>query len=256
MSSLSRGFAILELVADNQELGIAFPEIVLRTGFPNSSCFMLLKELVELQYLTFDEGTRHYFVSLKVTGLASPVMREYNLTKIAHPFMLKLSAEVQHTCNLGILRQGSGVYVDVLYATNYGIKLLSEVGSPFPLHCTAMGKVLLAYSSPEIRDQLLCEPLKAYTEKTIVNKQVLLSQLDKVKQDGFSVEIEEVTRGIECTSAPVFDYSNNIIAAVSIAAPFFALEGPDERLKIRAALLHSTRLMSDAFGYRDARENR
>lgn len=249
MSSLARGFAILELIAENQEQGIAFPEIVQRTGFPNSSCFMLLKQLVELQYLIFDEGTRRYFVSLKVAGLAGPVMREYNLTKIAHPFMLKLSGEVQHTCNLGVLGQDCGIYVDVLYATNYGIKLLSEVGSPFPLHCTAMGKVLLAYSSAERREALLCDPLKAYTEKTITDKQTLLAQLDAVKKNGFAVEAEEVTRGIECTSAPVFDYKNTVIAAVSIAAPIFTLEEPQERPRIRAALLAHTRLISEAFGY-------
>lgn len=252
MSSLARGFAILELVARNQAQGVTFPEIIQHTGLPNSSCFRLLKELVELNYLIFDEATRRYYVSLKIVNIGSSAVKEASLTKIARPFMEKLFDESGQTCNLGILGEQTGVFVDVLYATSYGIKLLSAVGNPFPLHCTALGKVLLAYSTPEERDRVLSRPLQSYTESTITDPASLLQILAQVRADGYAIEHEETTRGIECVAAPVFSHEKKVIAAVSVAMPFFAIDSPDEKDRIRALVLKYTTLMSETFGYHPA----
>lgn len=249
MSSLSRGLKILELVAEDQDRGVTFPEILQRSGFPNSSCYRILQELTDLNFLRFDTATRRYFLTMKITRIGGTVMKEYSLTKIAHPFLEKLFEESGQTCNLGILGKDSGIFVDVLYATNYGIKLLSEVGNPFPLHCTAMGKVLLAHQDRDTRKKLIKHPLQSYTERTITDRDLLEKELEKVLQNGYAMEHEEVTRGIECIAAPIFNHEKVNIAAVSAAIPFFAIEDPNEKGRIRKLVLTYAALMSEAFGY-------
>lgn len=250
MSSLVRGFKILELVANNQDRGVTFPEILQRTGYPNSSCFRILKELTELNYLRLDKAERRYFVSLKIAGIGGCVMKEYSITKIARPFMEKLFEESGQTCNLGILGKDTGIFVDVLYATSYGIKLLSEAGNPFPLHCTALGKVLLAHADASVREAVLHLPLQVYTERTTTDRKLLEQELAEITVNGYSIEHEETTRGIECVAAPIFDYRKTNIAAVSVATPFFVIEAPSERERIRNLVITYAGLMSEAFGYR------
>lgn len=250
MSSLSRGLEILEYVAANQAKGVAYPQILSHTGFPASSCFRVLKELTELNYLTFDEDTRKYYVSMKLAGIGASVTRENNMSKLLHPYLEKLREESNKTCNLGVMNKDSGMFLDVLYSHNNAIKLLSQVGAPFPLHCTAMGKVLLAYSTQKTRDRILSMELRPLTDRTITQRDTLERQLEQVRRDGYASEHEESTRGIHCFSAPIFDYQKMNVAAVSMACPYFEFEIPGEPERIIALVKRYALEMSEALGYR------
>ena len=249
MSSLSRGLEILEFVASHQSKGVAYPQILSHTGFPASSCFRILKELVELNYLTFDEETRKYYVSLKLAGIGSSVTRENNIVKLLHPYLEKLREESNKTCNIGIMNKESGMFLDVLYSHSNTIKLLSQVGAPFPLHCTAMGKVLLAYCSPQKRDRILSGELKPLTDRSIVERRLLENQLKQVIVDGYAAEHEESTRGIHCFAAPIFDYKGTNIAAVSMACPYFEFETPGEQERLISLVRSYGMKMSEVLGY-------
>ena len=87
----------------------------------------------------------------------------------------------EHTCNMGIKSGNAGIFVDKIESRDFGIKLFSEVGKNFPFHCTAMGKVLLAYAEAEETEKVISQPLQSYTDNTITQKEVLLKELKKVK---------------------------------------------------------------------------
>lgn len=252
MSSLSRGLEILEFVAANQSRGVAYPQILSHTGFPASSCFRVLKELTELNYLTFDKETRKYFVSMKLAGIGSSVTRENNVTKLLHPYLEKLREESNKTCNIGMMNNGSGMFLDVLYSHSNTIKLLSQVGAPFPLHCTAMGKVLLAYASDKKREIVLSGELVPLTDRSIVERRVLEAQLAQVLVDGYAAEHEESTRGIHCFAAPIFDYKGSNIAAVSMACPYFEFETPGEQERLISLIKQCAARMSEVLGHQTA----
>lgn len=250
MGSLARGLEILEYVAENQAQGVSYPQILSYTGFPQSSCFRLLKELVSLNYLTYNEESRRYFVSMKVAGIGNAVANENSLSRILHPFLEKLRDESKQTCNLGVMNNESGMFLDVLYSKGNAIKLLSRVGGPFPLHCTALGKVLLAYASEERRQAILSSPLEALTPRSVPNRAYLEQQLEQVLEAGYATEHEESTLGIHCFAAPIFDYKCANIAAVSIACPYFDFEKPGEPERLINIVCHYAQAMSAAMGYK------
>ncbi len=250
MSSLMRGLNILEFVASQQARGVTFTEINSNTGYPQSSCFRLLKELTELKYLVFDEKTRCYHLTMQVARLGASVTGESELYKLLHPCLEKLRDESDKTCNLGIMDNDRGMFLDVIYSRSNTIKLLSKIGASFPLHCTALGKVLLAHAEPHKRNRLLAMDLFPLTPRTIRNRDYLEEQLEKILEDGYASEHEESTLGIHCFAAPVFDYSGNNIAAVSMACPYFEFEKPGMQENLIELVKSYGKNMSSVMGHK------
>jgi DNA-binding IclR family transcriptional regulator len=176
---------------------------------------------VNAGYVVCDHDTKKYHGSLKLSRLGSQVIDHINLRTIVHPYLLRLNEKTNYTCHLGIVNGKMGVYLDKIETGYYGIKLFSEVGKSFPLHCSAMGKILLAFLDPEARSPILSEELISLTSKTITDRAVLERQLDKIRKSGYAVDREETTRGILCVATPIRNEKEQILAAISVTFPSF-----------------------------------
>jgi DNA-binding IclR family transcriptional regulator len=221
MSSFGKVFSVLETVIAHQDRGLSFSEAASRTGLPKASVHRILKGLMELGYLNFNPETKRYQGTLKLATLGSEVMSHFDLRDYAHPYLLKMHRETEHICNMGIKNGNGGVHIDKIETQDYGIKLCSEVGKSFPLHCTGMGKSLLAWSPEEEVDAVLSEPMPSFTEKTITDPGDLRKQLVRIREEGYAVDDEEITRGIICVAAPVFGVGGRLIAAISLTFPTY-----------------------------------
>ena len=221
MNSLKKAFRIIEDVVAHQEKGLSFSEIVSLTRTPKASAHRILKALVEMGYLYLNKETGKYYGDLKLSGLGSEVTSHFDLKNYVHPHLLKLHAETKHTCHLGIRSGNVGVYLDKIESKDFGIKLFSEVGKSFPLYCTAMGKVLLAFMGREGRREVLRGKLQPFTARTVVGPLVLEKELKRVQKSGYAVDREEITRGIMCVAAPIEDREGNVVASVSATFPSY-----------------------------------
>lgn len=219
MNPLSKVFSIIEIVVAWQDRGATYSDIIKESNLPKSSVHRILKELSNLEYLNFDPTTKRYFGSLRLAALGAEVMANFKPREHIHPFLLKLHQETKHTANFGILDGSHGVFVDKVESQDFGVKLFSEIGKTFPLHCTSLGKVLLAYSAPEILDTVLKKPLASATKKTITHPKQFREELATVIEQGYAVDNEEITRGIMCVAGPVFGFEHDLVGAVSIAFP-------------------------------------
>lgn len=219
MNPLHKVFSIIEIVVDRQKDGATYSDIIKESGLPKSSVHRILKDLTELKYLNFDPVTKRYCGSLRLAALGAEVLANFKLRDHIHPFLLDLHEETKHTSNFGILDDGKGVFVDKVESRDFGVKLFSEIGKTFPLYCTGLGKVLLAFSSPEILDKLLEKPLTPATKKTITDPAELREELANVVEQGYAIDNEEITRGIICLAGPVFGFEHELIGAVSIVFP-------------------------------------
>jgi DNA-binding IclR family transcriptional regulator len=115
-----------------------------------------------------------------------------------------------------------GVYLDKIESPRaFGIRLHSAVGGTFPLHCTGMGKVLLAFMDPGERRTVMSGALESFTPNTITRAGSLERELVKVRRRGFAVDREEITRGIMCVAAPVADGEARVLAAISVTFPAY-----------------------------------
>jgi len=221
MNPLLKVFSIIETVVSRQNRGATYSEVTAELGLPKSSVHRILKDLVDLGYLTFNRETKCYFGSLRLAALGAEVMAHFQLRAHIRPYLIELHAETEHTTNFGIRNGSVGVFLDKVESKDFGIKLFSEIGKNFPLYCTGLGKTLLAFGEPDLRraiDRFTLEPI---TERTIIDPDSLLEELKKIKASGYAVDDEEITRGIVCVAAPVFGIGKELVGAISIAFPAY-----------------------------------
>ena len=97
--------------------------------------------------------------------------------------------------------------------------MLSHIGTRLPMYCTALGKSILAFSDPSLLQEVLARPPKSHTPHTITSADALEAELSLVRSRGFAIDDEENEVGIRCVGAPIIDYANKAIAAISISGP-------------------------------------
>ena len=224
MTTLEKAFGIIEAVVSNQADGLSFAEVVARTGTPKASAHRILKELAGIGVLAFSAETGRYRGSLKLAGLGAEVTANSGLRDHVRPHLKELNRETRHTCHLGIREQDVGVYLDKFESLDYGIKLFSEVGKSFPLYCTGLGKALLAFAEEDAVADILSRPLPRITDRTVTEPARLKELLAGVREQGYAIDREEITRGITCVAAPIFGFGGEVMGAISVTFPSY-IEG-------------------------------
>ena len=242
MNPLFKVFSIIETIVAGQDKGVTYSEIVAALNLPKSSVHRILKDLIELEYLIFNPETKKYFGSLRLAALGAEVMSNFQLRDHVRPHLLELHRETDHTTNLGVLDGIMGVFVDKIESKDFGIKLFSEIGKTFPLHCTGLGKTLLAFSSTDTVVKFLESPLEALTDKTITDPEVFKRELALIRDRGYAIDSEEITRGIMCVAAPVFGFNEEMVGAISLTFPAYlnddrGIKPEIEAIKKYAALI-------------------
>ena len=221
MDTLEKAFRIIEEIVANQQRGVLFSEISFHLELPKSSTHRILNRLVRMGYLIFDQNTKRYRGSLRLSKLGAAVIENSDLRDLIIPFLQRLHQATGHICNLGIISEGRGIFLHKIEPKSYSIRLYSEIGKDFPLHCTGMGKILLAFLEPAERKKILSGTLARYTENTMTDAKALLKKLGEVKKCGYAVDREEITRGIMCVAAPVRDMNKDVIASISVTFPSY-----------------------------------
>ena len=135
------------------------------------------------------------------------------------PYLRKLRDLTGETANLTIMDNYQIVYI-AQEESNRLVKMFTTTGATAPLHCTGAGKILLAHKPEEIQNLILERiELTKYTDNTIVNKEELLNELKKIRENGYGFDNEERELGVSCIGAPVFDLNNDAIACITISGP-------------------------------------
>jgi DNA-binding IclR family transcriptional regulator len=249
MNPLNKVFSIIESVVARQDKGVTYSEIVMALDLPKSSVHRILKDLTDLGYLNFNPETKRYFGSLRLAALGAEVMSHFQLRDHVRHHLLELHQETDHTINLGILDGTMGVFVDKIESKDFGIKLFSEIGKTFPLHCTGLGKALLASSPDDTVEKLLEVPLNPLTDKTITDPEVFKRELALIRNRGYAIDNEEITRGIMCAAAPVFGFNGELICALSLTFPAYVNDDRGIEPEIGAIKKYAT-LISRSLGHR------
>ena len=215
-SVLGKVMAILRsFTADDQVLSLA--ELVRRTGLPKGSAHRVASDLVAHQLL--DKGPHGYRLSGGLFELGMRAATERTLLEMAMPFLQDLYERTHETVHLGTTDGHSVVYVAKIGGHRQAASP-SRAGGRMPLHCTAIGKVLLAHAEPQLQRTILTGPLERRTPRTIVAPGLLQRQLDAVLETGTAFEREESTPGLLCVASPILDVDGRTaVAAISVTGP-------------------------------------
>lgn len=219
VGSTSRSFQLIQAVVGSGNSGASFSDAVRGTSVPKSTAHRLLNELTDIGALRFDAESKTYFGGLLLARFGSAVAAGYELRRIARPHLEQLHQQTGHTATLGIRDGDHGIYLDKVESRDYGIRLHSEIGKAFPLHCTGLGKVLLSRIADDEMKILLRGKLEPLTKQTITNKTLLRQELQKIQGRGYAIDDEEITRGLVCIGAPVFGPDGCIAGALSCTLP-------------------------------------
>ncbi|WP_232421839.1 IclR family transcriptional regulator [Nocardioides sp. Iso805N] len=216
---------------EDQILSLA--EIVRRTGLPKGSAHRVAGDLVGHGLL--DKAARGYRLSGGMFELGMRASVERSLLELAMPFLQDLYERTHETVHLGVTDGQAVVYVAKIGGHRQA-NAPSRVGGRMPLHCTAIGKVLLAHADPVDRNTVLSAPLQRRTAHTIVAPGLLRRQLESVLDSGVAFEREESTLGLLCVASPVMGLDGRTaVAAVSVTGPVGRFRPELHATAVRAA---------------------
>lgn len=236
MGSTSKSFQLLQAIADSDAGGATFSEIVRSTSVPKSTAHRLLNELAGIGAVSYDSSSRIYSGGLLLARLGGHVTASYDIRGTVRPHLKKLHEETGHTATLGIRNGDHGVYIDKIENKDFGIRLHSEIGKAFPLHCTGIGKALLAQLSPGMLATALPKRLEEFTRDTITSKKQLRANLAEIRERGYALDDGEITRGFLCIAAPVFGPDGAAAGALSCTLPNYIRDEIGIENEVRAVL--------------------
>ena len=248
VKSLVKALAILGCLAEGEQKSYTLTELSRRLHVHVSTVHRLLVNLLQEGIVEQDPATGGYQLGFRILRMGLCVLSRLDFRRVAQPLLLELNQKTKETVHLAILRDGHSVSIEK-YDSPQPVGLDARLGSVMPLHCTGVGKALLAYESEEILHGLSKSPgFKRLTTHTIASLPQLKRELARIRTDGYSVDNEEAVEGLRCVAAPLFDHTGRVIAAFSVAGP--ATRITSERVpEIARLVCETSRLISYRLGY-------
>ena len=229
--ALTRGLHLLEILANNRQAGgLSLTDIAHKAGLAKSSTHRLLRTLVLNGYVR--QGTAHnenYFASLKLVTLANQIIQDTGLSTITRTHLEFLANVTGETVHLVLLDNNAPVYIDKIDPPN-PIRMYSQIGDRPPLHCTGVGKAVLAFLPKEQQDVLIDgNELQQYTQTTITDPDVLRAHLQQIRAQGYAVDDGEHEEYVRCIAVPLFARTRQVVGSVSISAVSYRVSLEDLR---------------------------
>lgn len=216
--TILRGFVVMEKIVQAQRT-ISAAELIEELGLPKPSVHRILQQLEEEGIVQRDPISRRYLPGLRAQALSFSMASHKALGAPRHAILQALSEEIGETCNCTMLDGDRIIYFDRVEA-NWPFRVQLPVGSRLPLHCTASGKLFLAYMDPRQRKRLInAAPLQPNTEKTITDPELLLEELKRIEKEGIGVDNEENLAGMVALAVPVLNNKNEICFTIAVHAP-------------------------------------
>jgi IclR family transcriptional regulator, acetate operon repressor len=223
-------------------------EISRRLNLHKSTVSRMLSTLQYEGLVGQNPKTGKYHLGLGLIGLAGVALGRLDARAAVQPYLKDLAEQTGETVNL-LVRDGHECVVIERSNSPQPIRYMGWIGRRSPMHCTASGKVLLAFMTFPERMAILPNPLPAYTGKTITSTAQLELSLDKVCQDGYAIVHEEYEEGFSTLAAPVFNHRGDVVGAITISGPTYRLE--DGKLEsFITRLLNTTNKVSTDLGFK------
>lgn len=245
--ALDRALTLLETLVQSRR-GLALSELSRKLRLPKSSIHCLLLTLERRGYLQRDESTKRYILGLKFFSMAHASSAGLDLRQKARPFLMRLGQWTRLTVHMAVLEQAEAVLIEKIEPPTI-FNLATWVGKRMDVHCTGVGKALLAFlPEDELALLLARHRFPRRNEFTIVSPRKLKEHLAKIREKGYAVDDQEDEIGLRCVGAPIIDHSGRAVAAISVSGAVAQIT--DENLETLAAQVKQAALrISRELGY-------
>jgi IclR family pca regulon transcriptional regulator len=251
--SLERGLAILSAFRSGRPL-LGVSELGRDIGLSRSTTHRYVATLAALGYLQQDGATRKYRLGPRVLDLGFSAINSMELREVAAPHLRLLSDETGFTVNMAILDGLDIVYVERCRSSRTGqreIDLNLHVGARLPAYCTSLGKVLLAFLPAGERKETLTQiEFTRRGPNTLTSRTSFAAELERVRENGFAINNEELAYGLRSIAAPVLSHDGAAAAAINLAVHSSMVSMEDLVKRLSPSLRRSAAEISAHLGYR------
>lgn len=212
--TIVKGMGLLEAVIIARD-PVGVSELARQLDLTKSNVHRYLQTFAALGYISANNG--RYAPTLKIWQQGARVIERLDLRRAIRPIMDQLARETRETVHLAISEGPEVIYIDKAEGV-HSVRAFSEIGERAPAHCSAAGKIFLAFHPTAMRDTL-AGPLRHYTPLTIVEPDTLAAEVDAVRRTGVAINRGEWEASVGGVAAPVWGPDDQIIASMGLTVP-------------------------------------
>lgn len=250
IQAIMRAFSIMELFQQTGNSEMSVKQIADGLDLNKSTAFGLINTLANLGCLQKNPHNQKYLLGLKLLDLANTVRLQNIIILSAHPYLERLNGIYGETVHCAMRSGDTVIYVDKVEASS--IHISTQIGSQNDLHCTGVGKCVLAYLPDSTQRRLLEKNLRPMTANTITNADQLRQELQRVRSQGYAMDNEEFSIGLTCAAVPVFSSAETVACAISVSGMTARIQIALENGLIDELKRTSAGISKDTFGYEPA----
>jgi len=223
IQAIDRTLEIVEAMIELEEAGVT--ELANHVDLPKSTVHHHLLTLERAGYVVRENGK--YRTGLKFLRAGERTREQHALYQVAHPEVEKLAERTNEISGLMVEEHGEGVFI-YRDSGSEAAHIDTSIGDRVPLHCTALGKAILAHLPADHRDDIIDHHgLTRIMKNTITDEDVLREQLKEIRERKIAFDDEERLNGLRSVAAPVFDATGQAIGSISVAGPTHRMQGAD-----------------------------
>lgn len=216
IQSVDRALCILEIIAESDD-GLTLAQLSEEIGLPKSTVHGLVSTLRDHKFVRQAEDDGRYLMGIQLFEMGTKLARSWDIRDAAKPAMRWLSKEFGETVHLGSEDNGEVLYLDKIAADSL-VNIVSDIGARLPMHCSGIGKALLAHKSEsEVKRYIAYKGLMPLTGRTITDPDKLIEELAKVREQGFALDDGEIMEGLRCVGVPIYDTDGLVRYAISVS---------------------------------------
>jgi IclR family KDG regulon transcriptional repressor len=246
IQSVSHALDVLEqFTGEPDELGVT--ELSKRLKLHKNNVFRLLATLESRGYIEQNKASENYRLGIRCLRIGQRFVNQMGLLRQARPVMQQIAKASRETAFIAVMRNGTVVPLDGV-ETEQPVRLVSRIGDLLPLHCTAAGKLHLAFGDDELRASLP-EGLQKFTDRTIIDSNALAQQLKKIAENGYAVDLGEHIEDVRGVAVPVRDYTRAVVSSLTLSGPAYRLSQERIEKEIVPLMLKASRDLSTRLGF-------
>lgn len=218
VQSLARAISLLNSVAATED-GISLSDVARQVGLAPSTAHRLLTTLQHERFVRFDASRSVWHIGVQAFAVGNAFVRTRNLVALAQPHMRRLMEESGETVSLAVEDQGQVVFLSQVECRQM-MRALAPAGARASMHCSGVGKALLAALPDQRRNDILKkQTMEKFTQNTLTDSSKLLTELATIRAKGYAVDDEEHAVGLRCVAAAIHDETGIVVAGVSLSGP-------------------------------------
>lgn len=248
IQSVERAFSILELFQRTGCAEHSVKEIARELKLNKSTTFGLINTLTSLGYLQQNRENQKYALGLKLLSFTNTVRVQNIIIRAVHPYLEALNRKYGETVHCAVGHNDGVIYVDKVEASG-SIQISTQIGTLNDMHCTGVGKCIMAYMEPKERERILNGNLRTMTVHTITNSEQLRQELAGVRRQGYATDSEEIAIGLACIAVPVFSGPEKVACAISMSGMTTRIENARKNGAVKELKRAAAEISKRTFAY-------